>query len=146
MEISSSEFLNNGMMPSKYTCDGENISPPLRVSEIPNSAKSLAIINDDPDAPAGDWVHWVVWNIDPDTMDIVENCVMEGAVEGKNDFGDNAYGGPCPPSGTHRYFFKVYALDTRIDLDKAHGKKELEEAIKGHVLEQAHLIGLYALQ
>ncbi|MBU2235981.1 YbhB/YbcL family Raf kinase inhibitor-like protein [Patescibacteria group bacterium] len=146
MEISSSEFLNNGMMPSKYTCDGENISPPLRVSEIPNSAKSLAIINDDPDAPAGDWVHWVVWNIDPDTMDIVENCVMEGAVEGKNDFGDNGYGGPCPPSGTHRYFFKVYALDSRIDLDKSHGKKELEEAIKGHVLEQAHLIGLYALQ
>ncbi|MBU0612907.1 YbhB/YbcL family Raf kinase inhibitor-like protein [Patescibacteria group bacterium] len=146
MEISSSEFLNNGMMPSKYTCDGENISPPLRVSEIPTSAKSLAIINDDPDAPAGDWVHWVVWNIDPDTMDIVENCVMEGAVEGKNDFGDNGYGGPCPPSGTHRYFFKVYALDSRIDLDKSHGKKELEEAIKGHVLEQAHLIGLYALQ
>ncbi|MBU2229020.1 YbhB/YbcL family Raf kinase inhibitor-like protein, partial [Patescibacteria group bacterium] len=134
MEISSSEFLNNGMMPSKYTCDGENISPPLRVSEIPTSAKSLAIINDDPDAPAGDWVHWVVWNIDPDTMDIVENCVMEGAVEGKNDFGDNGYGGPCPPSGTHRYFFKVYALDSRIDLDKSHGKKELEEAIKGHVL------------
>ncbi|MFA6391902.1 MAG: YbhB/YbcL family Raf kinase inhibitor-like protein [Patescibacteria group bacterium] len=143
MKITSPVFLDNEMIPSKYTCNGDNISPPLRISEVPPSTKSLALINDDPDAPGATWVHWVVWNIDSNTFDIAEDCVMEGAVEGKNTRGDNKYGGPCPPSGTHRYFFKIYALDTLIDLDKSHGKKELEKAMKGHILEKAQLVGLY---
>lgn len=146
MKITSPAFQNNDMIPSKYTCDGENISPPLRITDVPDIAQSLSLINDDPDAPAGNWVHWVVWNIDPNTMDIVEKTVMEGAVEGKNSFGDNGYGGPCPPGGTHRYFFKIYALDKEIELDKSKGKKELEQAMENHVLEEAQLVGLYALQ
>ncbi|MFA6525732.1 MAG: YbhB/YbcL family Raf kinase inhibitor-like protein [Patescibacteria group bacterium] len=143
MKITSPKFLNNEMIPSKYTCNGENISPPLRISDTPIGTKSIALITDDPDAPGGDWVHWVVWNIDPNTFDIVEDCVMEGAVEGKNTRSDNKYGGPCPPKGTHRYFFKIYALDILIDLDKSNGKKELERAMKGHVLDKAQLVGLY---
>jgi Raf kinase inhibitor-like YbhB/YbcL family protein len=145
MEITSLAFQDSETIPSKYTCDGENTNPPLRISDVPLSTKSIALIIDDPDAPVGDWVHWVVWNIDRDTMDIVEGSVMEGAVEGKNSFGNNNYGGPCPPGGTHRYFFKVFALDKVIELDKTKGKKELEKAMKGHVLEEAQLVGLYAL-
>ena len=145
MEITSLAFQDSETIPSKYTCDGENTNPPLRISDVPLSTKSIALIIDDPDAPVGDWVHWVVWNIDRDSMDIVEGSVMEGAVEGKNSFGNNNYGGPCPPGGTHRYFFKVFALDKVIELDKTKGKKELEKAMKGHVLEEAQLVGLYAL-
>jgi hypothetical protein len=144
MKITSPVFLNNEMIPSKYTCNGENVSPPLRISEIPAGTRSLALICDDPDAPSGTWVHWVVWNIDPDTFDIVEDCVMEGAVQGQNTRGNNKYGGPCPPSGTHRYFFKIYALDTLVNLDKSCGKQELKQAMKGHIIEKAQLIGLYS--
>ncbi len=139
-----SDFENNGNIPTKFTCDGENISPPLEISEIPAEAKTLAIISDDPDAPAGTWVHWVVWNI-PVEGDI--KTIAEGespGTEGKTDFGSIGYGGPCPPSGTHRYFFKVYALDTELDLTKGATKAELEKAMEGHIIDKAELIGLYS--
>ena len=143
MKISSTAFGNNGQIPSKYTCDGADINPPLGFEGVPAAAKSLALIVDDPDAPMGIWVHWVVWNIDPRTAGIAENAAAKGAMQGVNDFGKQAYGGPCPPSGTHRYFFKLYALDAVPDIKKNAKKADLEAAMKGHVLDEAQLIGLY---
>ena len=105
-------------------------------------AVSLALIVDDPDAPAGDWVHWTVWNISPETVEITEGSPPSG-VEGTTDFGKTGWGGPCPPSGTHRYFFKLYALDQELDLDSSATKSEIETAITGHVLDKAELVGLY---
>jgi len=143
MKIESPQFSQNGRIPSKYTCDGEDINPPLKISDVPKSAKSLVLIVDDPDAPMGTWVHWTVWNISPETREIQENSVPEGAVEGITSFGKKGYGGPCPPSGTHRYFFKLYALDTLLNLDSSAEVKDIEQAIEGHILEKAELIGLY---
>lgn len=145
MKLISSEFENNTEIPSKYTCDGDNINPPLQISEVPEDAVSIVLIVDDPDAPAGDWVHWTVWNIPPETTEILENTAPKGH-EGKTDFGKNEWGGPCPPSGTHRYFFKLYALDMELDLDESADKAEIEEAMVGHVLDKAELIGLYKKQ
>lgn len=144
MQILSSAFQNNEKIPALYTCDGNGISPPFTFSDVPENAQSLAFISDDPDAPAGTWVHWLLWNIDPKTTEIAENKVPFGAVEGTTSFGNVGYGGPCPPSGTHRYFFKLYALDTRLDLPKSTDKKALEEAMKNHILAKAEIIGLYA--
>jgi Raf kinase inhibitor-like YbhB/YbcL family protein len=143
LKITSSAFEHNGTIPARYTCDGADINPPLHVSNTPSGTKSLALIVDDPDAPMGTWVHWVAWNIDPATSEIKENTVPAGAMEGMNDFRKHNYGGPCPPSGTHRYFFKIYALDTRLDPDSNADKAALEKAMKGHILGQAELMGKY---
>jgi Raf kinase inhibitor-like YbhB/YbcL family protein len=143
MKLTSPAFENNGNIPSKYTCDGEDTSPELVIEGVPENAKSLALIVDDPDAPAGTWVHWLAWNIVPDTGKISEGSVPGGVTQGTNDFGKPDYGGPCPPSGTHRYFFKLYALDITLDLPQGVTKQQLEQAMQGHVLEQATLTGLY---
>ncbi len=144
MKIQSPAFNSNESIPAKYTCDGENIGPPLAISEVPDGAQSLALISDDPDAPNGDWVHWLVWNIDPATQVIEENGVPQGSTEGVTSFGKPGYGGPCPPSGTHRYFFKLYALDTMLDLGPDAKKSQVLQAMDGHILEQAEIIGKYS--
>ena len=143
MKISSTVFAPNGLIPEKYTCDGSDVNPPLQFEEIPAGAKSLALIVDDPDAPMGTWVHWVVWNIDPKTAEIQENSVPKGSMQGMNDFRKRDYGGPCPPSGTHRYFFKLYALDMTPNIGANSTKAALESSMKGHILAEAELIGLY---
>lgn len=141
LNISSPAFSDGGMIPSRYTCDGENSSPPLEIAGIPEETKCLAIIVDDPDAPSGDWVHWLVWNI-PVTHHIKEDHVS-GTV-GLNDFKKNRYGGPCPPSGTHRYYFKFYALDTLLDLPPTTRKHQLEKAMSEHIIGFGEITGLYA--
>jgi len=143
MTISSPAFKQNGFIPAKYTCDGVDVSPPLTITNVPTGARSLALIVDDPDAPAGAWVHWVIWNIDPATSGIAENSAPQGAVQGMNDFRKGSYGGPCPPSGTHRYFFKLYALDKTLALGPNTTKMVLQNAMEGHVLSQDMFIGLY---
>jgi len=142
MKITSS-FGENQQIPSKYTCDGSDINPPLSISDVPENAISLALILEDPDAPAGTWVHWVVWNIDPKTAEINENSVPNGSIQGVTSFGDNKYGGPCPPSGTHRYLFKLYALDERLALASSADKSKLEASMKGHTISETKLTGLY---
>lgn len=143
MKISSPAFTHNGHIPEKYTCDGRDINPPLLIEAVPEGTKSLALIVDDPDAPMGTWVHWVVWNIRAETGEIKEDAVPQGAGQGLNDFRRHDYGGPCPPSGVHRYFFKLYALDAVLELGGKAKKADLEKAMKGHILGQAELIGLY---
>jgi Raf kinase inhibitor-like protein, YbhB/YbcL family len=140
LKVSSSAFKNNEFIPLKYTCDGVNVSPPLDIDNIPEEAKSLCIVVDDPDAPAKIWVHWIMWNI-PVTHHLRENEAH--GLQGMNDFNKKYYGGPCPPGGTHRYFFKVYALDCTIDLPVTSTKHNLEKAISGHILAFGELIGLY---
>jgi len=143
MKISSSAFANNSFIPSKYTCDGQDINPSLKIENVPAEAKSLVLIVDDPDAPMGTWVHWTVWNINPETTEILENSLPKEAVEGMTDFGKPGYGGPCPPSGTHRYFFKIYALDRILALEKGSSLEKLGEEMKDHILDKTQLIGLY---
>ncbi len=143
MRILSSSFQNNQNLPAKYTCDGQNINPPLEFADVPGNAQSLALIVDDPDAIAGLWTHWLVWNIDPKTTQIAENNIPTGAIQGKTSSGGNIYHGPCPPSGSHRYFFHAFALDLKLDLSADNDKVSLEQAMKGHVIEEAELIGLY---
>ncbi len=139
----TSVFSDKQAIPSRFTCDGENVNPELNITGVPANTKSLSLIVDDPDAPDGDFVHWVSWNLEAETLQIKENSLPGGAVVGKNDFGNNSYGGPCPPSGTHRYQFKVYALDIKLDLPAGAGKKELLTAMNGHILSQAMLVGNY---
>lgn len=148
LTVISPVFQDGAMIPSKYTADGEDISPPLQFSGIPIGTKSIALINDDPDAPMGTWVHWVVFNIPPDTASLEENMpsdptLSNGARQGTTDFGSVGYGGPAPPSGTHRYFFKIYALDTMLDLQPGAKKADLEMAMVGHVLAEAQIMGKY---
>lgn len=143
MKITSPVFENSRKIPSKYTCDDKNINPPLAVSGVPESAKSLVLIVDDPDAPMGTWVHWTIWNMDPALTEIAEDSVPEG-IEGVTSFDKPGYGGPCPHSGTHRYFFKLYALDTILSIRETSDKKALEEAMEGHTLASAELVGLYS--
>jgi Raf kinase inhibitor-like YbhB/YbcL family protein len=148
LKISSSAFEEGGLIPSKYTCDGENISPALNWTGAPDGTASFALICDDPDAPSGNWVHWVIFNIPPKETGLKENIpsgkkLDNGTVQGMNDFRKNNYGGPCPPSGTHRYFFKLYALDKILDADSDLTKADLLKAIDGHILAQAQLIGKY---
>ena len=145
MKITSSAFKHNSKIPSKYTCDGENINPPLEFSDIPKETKSLVLIMDDPDAPSKTWVHWVVYNIDPSTTRIKEDSTPEG-IQGMTDFGEPGYGGPCPPSGPHRYFFKLYALDTILDAPSSLTKQQVLEKARDHVIEEAELVGLYNRQ
>lgn len=144
MRITSPAFENNQPIPRKYTCDGENINPPLIFADLPEEAKSLVLIVDDPDAPMGTFTHWTVWNIDPGVSFIPENSVPEGAIEGMTDFGKPGYGGPCPPSGTHRYFFKLYALNTVLILEPKAKVNDLMQAIKDYIIAQAELIGTYS--
>lgn len=146
MKIFSPVFEDNKNIPTKYTCDLTNTNPELIFSEIPVSARSLVLIMDDPDAPTGTFVHWVMIKIDPNTTSILESSVPTGAIQGKNSANTNKYIGPCPPSGTHRYFFKLYALDKMLDLSSSAGKSEVEVAMKDHIIEEAQLIGLYQRQ
>ena len=136
-------FKHNDSIPSQYTCDGQDLAPELTISEVPSGAKELVLIVDDPDAPMGTWVHWVLYNIPTDTLKIDEKNLPQGVKQGMTDFGKIGWGGPCPPSGTHRYFFKLYAIDKNLDLPQGVGKSEVEAAIKGHVVEKVELIGLY---
>lgn len=140
MEITSTAFSSGSMIPEKYTCEGKNISPPLDIKGIPLNAISLVIIMEDPDAPGGTWVHWLVWNI-PVTHHIKENEVH--GTEGLNDFGKHNYGGPCPPSGTHRYFIKVYALDCQLNLPDTTNRSQLEEEMSGNIIAYGELMGIY---
>lgn len=150
LEIKCSAFANEGTIPSKYTCDGANVSPPLSWSGTPAGTKSYALISDDPDAPMGTWVHWVLWNIPPQSTGMKEGAgvkgpsLSDGTKQGTTDFKTQGWGGPCPPSGTHRYYFKLYALDTSLDLAASTTKKDLESAMKGHILAQTQLLGTYA--
>ncbi len=141
LTVTSPVFQHNGDIPPKYTCDGENVNPPLAIEGIPEGTVSLVLIVEDPDAPRGTWVHWVLWKIDPETT-IAEKSIP--GTEGMNDFKKHAYSGPCPPSGTHRYVFIVYALDINLDLDSTATKEDVENAMKGHILAKGELIGLYS--
>lgn len=144
MKITSTAFENEGIIPSKYTCDGENINPVLLIEDVPEGTKTLALIVDDPDSPVGIWVHWLVWNISPDTTEIKENSVPKSAGQGTSSFGTVGYGGPCPPSGTHRYLFKLFALDTEIDLDSKGDKAALESRMEGHIIDKVMYLGKYS--
>jgi Raf kinase inhibitor-like YbhB/YbcL family protein len=147
-QLTSSAFEHEGPIPGKYSCDGENVSPPLRWGDPPEGAQSFALIFDDPDAPAGTWVHWVLYNIPgearalPDAVP-AEVKLVDGSLHGKNSWRRMDYGGPCPPGGTHRYFFKLYALDTMLDLPAGATREQLEQAMEGHILAQAELMGTY---
>jgi Raf kinase inhibitor-like YbhB/YbcL family protein len=143
MRIGSPAFADNGKIPKQYTCDGQDVSPPLTIENPPADTVSFAMIMDDPDAPGGTWVHWVLWNFDPATREISAGTVPKGAVQGINDFKKKTYGGPCPPSGTHRYFFKLYALSALLTLSPGSTKGDLEKAMKDHVLAKAELVGRF---
>ena len=146
MEIISNVFLNNQKIPFKYTCDGKNVNPFLEIKEISEQAKSLVLIVDDPDAPGGTWVHWILFNIPVfgKELKIQENSIPFRGILGQNDFKKLGYRGPCPPSGTHHYFFKAYALYSKLDLEKGATKKQVEEAMKNHIINSAQLVGLYS--
>ncbi|MGD9078988.1 MAG: YbhB/YbcL family Raf kinase inhibitor-like protein [Desulfobacterales bacterium] len=149
LEITSSVFSEGEMIPTRFTCDGPDVSPDLAWGGVPETAQSLALICDDPDAPMGTWVHWVMFNIPTDASglpgEISPDAILEnGARHGTNDFGRLGYGGPCPPGGTHRYFFKLYALDTTLDLESGITKAQLIEAMENHILAEAQLMGKYS--
>jgi Raf kinase inhibitor-like YbhB/YbcL family protein len=144
LEVTSSAFRDEGKIPAKYTCDNSNVNPPLHIENVPNTAKSLVLLVDDPDAPGRVWIHWLAWNIDPKTKEIPEGTLPINAVAGTNDFGNVGYGGPCPPSGSHRYYFKVYALDTTLILPASTRKESLEKMMAGHVLTKGSLMGTYS--
>ena len=145
MRIISTAFEQNGTIPELYSCDGKDKNPPLRFEDVPNHAAGLALIVSDPDAVGKKpFYHWVVFNIDPRTDYIEEDSVPATAIEGRSDFRKVGYGGPCPPSGTHHYVFTLYALDSRLHLEKGTPVEEVIEAIKGHTIETAELVGLYS--
>jgi Raf kinase inhibitor-like YbhB/YbcL family protein len=151
IKITSSAFEDGGLIPAKYTCDGADVSPPLQWDAVPEGTKSIALICDDPDAPMGTWVHWVLFNLPSDAKELAQNIPTEetlpnGAKQGVNDFGRVGYGGPCPPGGTHRYFFKIYALDTEVGLQAGANQRQLLKAMEGHILAQDQLIGKYKRQ
>lgn len=143
MKISTTAFSERRAIPERFTADGTNVNPPLVIGGVPKEAKSLVLIVDDPDAPMGTWTHWLVWNIKPDTTVIAEDSVPRGAVVGNNDAGTAKYVGPSPPSGTHRYYFRLYALDIKLDLPAASSRTELDDAIHAHILARAELLGRY---
>ena len=144
MKVTSSAFQEGGDIPSKFSRDGQDVNPQLRIEGIPANAKSLVLIMDDPDAPVGLFTHWLVWNIDPKTTEIAEKSVPKGAVQGTNDYPNLGYGGPQPPSGTHRYYFKIFALDRTLDLPAGAKRKDLEKAMNGHVIGEGQLMGRYS--
>jgi Raf kinase inhibitor-like YbhB/YbcL family protein len=148
IKVTSKAFQEGGMIPPQYTCSGANISPPLTWESIPESTKSLALIVDDPDAPGKTWVHWVAFNLPVSVKGLSENVPAQesingGGKQGTNDFKKVGYGGPCPPSGTHRYYFKLYALDTELTLDSSATKDQLLKAMEGHLLGEGQLMGRY---
>jgi Raf kinase inhibitor-like YbhB/YbcL family protein len=143
MKISSSAFQDGGKIPANFTCDGTNTNPGLQLEGVPAEAKSLVLIVDDPDAPSGLFTHWLVWNLDPKTTGISEGASAKG-VQGKNDFGKSGYGGPCPPSGSHRYYFKLFALDTDLNLPAGSERPQLDAAMKGHIIGQGQLMARYS--
>jgi hypothetical protein len=148
LRVQSSAFSEGGAIPRQYTCDGRDLSPPLSFSGLPPEAKSLALICDDPDAPGKTWVHWVLYNLPPGSKGLPEGVpatkdVPGGGAQGNNDFRKIGYGGPCPPSGTHRYFFKLYALDGQVSLPPGATKQDLLRAMEGHVLAEGKLSGKY---
>ncbi len=149
LTVLSAAFVMNAAIPTNYTCSGRDISPPLSWSAPPAGTQSIAILCDDPDAPVGDWVHWVIFNLPANTNSLPEavpakSQLPNGATQGMNDFGRGGYGGPCPPSGKpHRYFFKVFALDTKLSLTSKASKKELLRAIEGHVVAKGELVGTF---
>lgn len=146
--VKSPEFGYGDFIPVKYTCDGEDVSPPLEWTNVPEGTKSFVLICDDPDAPLGIWDHWILFNIPPDVRKLEAGIkplekLENGAVHGKNSWGKLGYGGPCPPSGTHRYFFKLYALDTTLDLKPGATKKEVLKKMEGHIIGYGELMGKY---
>lgn len=149
LKIESTVFEEGKPIPRRYTCDGVNVSPPLQWGPLSENTESIALICEDPDAPGGLWTHWVIFNLPPDTGSLPER-VMEreilenGAVQGINDFGNVGYRGPCPPGGTHRYYFKIYALDVKIDLTALITRKELLKAMEGHIIDQGQTMGVYS--
>jgi len=148
IKVSSPAFENEAMIPAKYTCDGRDISPPLSWEGLPQGAKSIALISDDPDAPVGTWVHWVMWNIPPDKTGLPESMPKDGELadgtrQGTTDFKRTGYGGPCPPGGVHRYYFKVYALDAMLEPAAGATKAQLLKAMEGHILAKGELMGRY---
>lgn len=143
MKISTHAFSERRAIPERFTADGKNVNPPLVISGVPKEAKSLVLVVDDPDAPMGTWNHWLVWNIKPDTTMIAEDSVPRGAVAGNNDAGTAKYVGPSPPSGTHRYYFRLYALDIKLDLPAGSSRTELDDAMHTHILARAELLGRY---
>jgi Raf kinase inhibitor-like YbhB/YbcL family protein len=149
--VTSLAFKEGDMIPAKYTCDGDNVSPPLNWQQVPQGVKSFALISDDPDAPMGTWVHWVIWNIPAEANGLPQSVpagkeLPDGSKQGVNDSRRNGYSGPCPPSGTHRYYFKIYALDMMLDLPVTSTKQVLLEAMKGHILAEGSLTGKYRRQ
>lgn len=149
LKITSDAFTEGAAIPIKYTCDDTNVSPPLRWSDAPPGTRSLALIADDPDAPAKVWVHWLLYDLPPTVSELTEaqpkgDALANGAKQGRTDFGNNGYGGPCPPPGKpHRYYFKLYALDVALDLPPGQTKQQLLDAMKGHTLAEASLMGTY---
>jgi Raf kinase inhibitor-like YbhB/YbcL family protein len=143
MKVTSPSFQEGGMIPIRFTCDGENINPRLEITDVPEETVALALIMEDPDAPTGTFYHWVLWNIDPTLAQIEEDSVPKDAVEGKNSGGKNSYLGPCPPSGTHRYIFRIFALREKLNLSSSTTAFELEGAIQGRTWEVSELSGLY---
>jgi len=142
MQLTSHLFTHQSPIPADYTCKGRNVSPQLHIEDIPPNAKSLVLIMHDPDAPNGDFTHWVVWGIPPENTEIEEGSVPDTASQGVSDFGTVGYGGPCPPSGTHRYMFELYALDATLGLPQGSPRQAVETALRGHVLGQTKLVGL----
>lgn len=144
MKLKSPAFLDNQQIPSQYSCDGDNVNPPLEINDIPENAKSLVLIMDDPDAPGKTFTHWLMWNIPPQTKEILESDWPEGAEQGINDRGQLGYQGPCPPSGVHHYHFKLYALSAKLNLDTGIKKEALEREIEGLTIQKTELIGIYS--
>lgn len=148
LELTSASFEDGGMIPRRHTCDGTDVSPALAWSRVPDGTVALALICDDPDAPMGTWVHWVLYDLPPDVTGLPEAAPTQeildnGGKQGRNDSRNIGYGGPCPPSGTHRYHFKLYALDREVGLKPGAAKKQLLQAMQGHILAEAQLMGRY---
>lgn len=149
--VTSPAFEEAGMIPARYTSDGQDVSPPLKWEGLPEGTKSAALISDDPDAPMKTWVHWVMWNIPAEVKDLPENVppdaeLPDGSKQGITDFNRHGYGGPSPPSGTHRYYFKIYALDCKLELPSTSQKEDLLKAMEGHILAEGQLMGRYKRQ
>ena len=149
MQMASKAFQDGGEIPQKYTCDGEDLSPALEWSSVPDEAMTLALILDDPDAGDGTWVHWILYNVPAHILEIPDNLPREGQLEsgimqGLNDFQNIGYGGPCPPSGIHRYVFKLYALDKELELQPGATKRQLLKAMEGHILDRAQFMSTYS--
>lgn len=144
MRLTSPAFTDGQPIPQKYTSDGENLSPPLLIANVPTEAKSLALVVDDPDAPHGTFTHWMLWNLSPRLEKIEENAELRETVCGKNSWGHNNYGGPCPPSGTHHYHFMLYALNSTLDISGNSNREQLADAMEQHIIAVAQLVGVYS--